>query len=548
MVLSLAIVIAGCEVSTPILKGMENPEFGATLEVFDPDLTVDDERDASISNHDMITDQTLITDQALIIDQGAGFEEWGLEEYGLGDLWVSDDGMTDAYDVTSELDMGTPDQSIESPTYDAGLAYDMTLIQIDRGITQDSDPSSFLPMNNCIATKNETCIISLDENEREVCDEWVDIYQDMGAPTWNGTETSCTFGRTTNLVDDSSNLLNFHRKFSNVSRIDLPFIRVREDEDLSECAHAQSLQSIYGSAPITNSAHECYDPEFEDSISDDNYELLLGGWTPLVFFMKTLDGLSSDVVSEGILKRHQLLSSNLTEIKVGHRARAGCYEYNQSVSRAATSFYPGIGPIPIEVVAEENHNQHRIPWSAKIDTNLSGIRVQVNQVSNNLRLLVEGEMIYYNPQLVGFLPNQRPQPNQLYQFMVTGLDQTQVQIQYFFYFWFTDCGLRFPTSCQPNEACPLTSSYCDNLALRGWRGECRWRGGVPLNHRCDDTAGGACQEGVCFNDEFSIVNQKYCRALCQNDIMSLQDDCFEVCPNGLLEEVSGDIFACIPID
>ena len=211
-----------------------------------------------------------------------------------------------------------------------------------------------------------------------------------------------------------------------------------------------------------------------------------------------------------------------------------------------TSFYPGVGPVPIEIVAEENHERRRIPWSVKLGMRLTGLRAQVNRMSNSNRVSIEGETIYYGPQLIGYLPEESPRPNHLYELVVSGQNPNQQQTEYRFYFWLTECGFRFPESCQPDEACPLSSTYCESTGQGEWHGLCRWRGGVPLNQRCDDTPSGACEEGVCVTNQFSVSNEKYCRALCDIDFVNTQNPCFMLCPFDDHQHLTEDVYVCVP--
>ena len=141
-----------------------------------------------------------------------------------------------------------------------------------------------------------------------------------------------------------------------------------------------------------------------------------------------------------------------------------------------------------------------------------------------------------------------PQTDRLFEAVVSGLNSQLSVITYKYYFWFLDCGLRFPASCEPLERCPLTSTYCDytDQSQTGDSWQCRWRGQIPLGQPCDDSPGGGCKVGACLYDPVGLTNgDKTCKELCYSRISNSSLSCSNVCPVGSTVMVlTEDVSAC----
>jgi hypothetical protein len=522
VVLGLILVVGGCEASSPILKP-KTPERGTMLEVFDPDLS-----------------QGARLDGGLVDQEMTNFNEWGSEDFMPSvDHALIDHATYDAYDPSDDLDLGpSSDQSQSTPPSDAALYHDMTPVAIDRGGMIGTDPLSLLPIEDCIFIKQDECRNSIERTEAETCQDWSELYRTIGASVWTGDERSCNFGIATDIEVDFLNFLRIQRGYSVLNTFD-DEPEFRYSSNAEECAHALSLLNL-------DYIDRCGD-SLSEAIDDTDYLHFYGAWNPVIHLM---EGLSSNIDSNAgvsLIPRHYILDRRQGDIEVGHRGRATCIALERRITAITKAFFPGVGPLPIELVAVENHNGRMVPWSAKIDASLSELDFQVFEVALGNRTRFPGLIIQEdNGKIIGFLPDRMPRTNLLYEAVVEGLNIEGTSLTYKFYLWFLDCDLRFPSSCEPLERCPLTHTYCDHPGQGGQPWQCRWRSEIPLGQPCDDSVGGGCKTGACLHDPIGLTNgNRTCKELCYPRIDNNPQSCSNVCPAGsTVMVVTEDVSAC----
>jgi hypothetical protein len=410
-------------------------------------------------------------------------------------------------------------------------------VNVVNDMTSSSSPpsrlNSVLPESNClILDHNQGCLLNKSETVAESCAQYRSTLEMNQIIEEVGDIETCQSSPPHTLdLQGAESFLNYIRSRSGQSEINLA-----SNDEQSDCALMNHIENIEGSWTTESS---CFTEElntFEDFSTAKVYSF----WS----IQSLMYSLISASRIDNIDFRNILLSSYLYSVDIGLNGGVSCMKFT-TISNVSTplnfAFYPGVGQIPIEMIASGNHKGKSAPWSIKVDDdNVQIETLNVSLITDDLETPVSITDLS-SPQLENtMIWRIEPEPHvgQIYKVNVTWNNRdTNSERTLDLYLTFNDCGYQMPNTCDPNRSdqCTVPGNKCIFYRFPNTEEDwfCLPEGPREADEDCSNYSP-ACKGGmVCSGSSSS----RSCRPFCSLDDSS-SIACDDVCPDHYINEIA----------